>query len=147
MCEQYTPVLLLMSAAWPCSLPSRVAFRWEVPIHSMPRLKPMSTWLLLLCPLKVTATPSALPCADLVVEVVEDDWSHDQSNTLSNQLHQTHMLGQTYMLDQDGSRIKLAALLQHTTMGFLQQRPHKTRSELPNSTTPTGAQVKAVSLA
>ena len=30
-------------------------------------------------------------CADLVVEVVEDDWSHDQSNTLSNQLHQTHM--------------------------------------------------------
>jgi len=86
-------------------------------------------------------------CADLVVEVVEDDWSHDQSNTLSNQLHQTHMLGQTYMLDQDGSRIKLAALLQHTTMWFLQQRPHKTRSELPNSTTPTGAQVKAVSLA
>jgi len=55
-------------------------------------------------------------CADLIVEVVEDDWSHDQSNTLSNQLHQTHMLGQTYMLDQDGSRIKLAALLQHTTM-------------------------------
>lgn len=31
-------------------------------------------------------------CADLVVEVVEDDWSHDQSYTLSNQLHQTHML-------------------------------------------------------
>ncbi|KAA6422483.1 MAG: hypothetical protein FRX49_07658 [Trebouxia sp. A1-2] len=64
-------------------------------------------------------------------EVVEDDWSHDQSNTLSNQLHQTHTLGQTHMLgqtykldqagpgwtvDQAGFRIKLAALLQHTTM-------------------------------
>ena len=56
-------------------------------------------------------------CADLVVEVVKDDWSHDQSNTLSNQLHQRHTSWvKTEMLGQVGSRIKLAALLQHITM-------------------------------
>ena len=74
---------------------------------------------------------------DLVVEVVEDDWSHDQSNTLSNQLHQRHTCWVRHTcwigLDLAGLRTKLAALLQHTTIDRLHNA--RTQSEARCQTT------------
>ena len=79
-----------MLAAWSCSLLSRAASHWEVPIHSMLCRKPMSTWLPLLFPLKVTANHSALPSSndaqdkfcllDMIQACLDNAWCENQSS-------------------------------------------------------------------